>query len=86
MKTHPLPKPPPVDPAELSLPVNGHSLKAYFCAAALTGRIASQEDATFNCSMENIVDEAYTLGEMMFERYVEENLSAVRKFNKKVGL
>jgi hypothetical protein len=61
-------------------------LKAYFCGCALSGSIASQEEACPTHSDEDLVARAYRLGELMFEKYVEENLSAGRKFNKKVEL
>jgi hypothetical protein len=65
---------------------SGLPLKAYFCGCAPSGSIASQEEACPTHSDEDLVARAYRLGELMFEKYVEENLSAGRKFNKKVGL
>jgi hypothetical protein len=35
---------------------------------------------------DDLVKRACRLGEMMFEIYVEENLSVVRKFNERLGL
>ena len=53
---------------------------------ALSGSIASQEEACPTYNDQDLVERAYRVGEPMFEKYVEGNLSAGRKFNKKVGL
>jgi hypothetical protein len=60
MKTHHLRKTPPIDPAELSLPANGHSLKAYFCGCAVIGRISCEEARLFETTPETIVNFAAT--------------------------
>jgi hypothetical protein len=62
------------------------ALKAQFCCAALTGRLATQPDATFECSMGHLVDEAYALGELMFTKFCAENNSTIQHFNEKLGL
>jgi hypothetical protein len=82
MKTKPLPKTPPIDREELS----PDSLKAYFCGCALMGAIASQQEACPTYDDEPLVERAYRLGELMFEKYTEENPSVVRKFNRRLGL
>jgi hypothetical protein len=62
-------------------------LKAQFCAATLTGCLASKEEAVHpTYDNEYLVEPAYSLGDLMFENHVEENLLAVTIFNKKVGL
>jgi hypothetical protein len=86
MKTiHKLPPPPSslFDPNEFT---HGHDLKAFFIGCALQGRIACEEAQVFEISKEDLVEWAYDVGERVFEKYAEENLSALRRFNKKVGI
>jgi hypothetical protein len=79
-------KPPSVFPQTEEEP-SPIALKAYFCAAALSGAIASQEEACPTREDENTVRRAYDMGIMMFELFIQENpQAAVRKFNKRVGL
>ena len=61
-------------------------LKAQFVQAALTGCLASQDEAVPTYDDEQLVERALVLGELAFTRFCEENQSVIRKFNEKVGL
>jgi hypothetical protein len=61
-------------------------LKAQFCQAALTGCLASQEEAVPTHDDEAVVERAMYIGELMFTRFCEENRSVIQRFNEKVGL
>jgi hypothetical protein len=63
-------------------------LKAQFCQAALQGHIATQNanGAGFIHEVDYIIEHAYRLGELMFEKFAEENPSIIRRFNRKVGI
>ena len=59
-------------------------LKAQFCSAALQGHIAMQNDlGGFMHEDQYIVEHAYLLGELMFQKFVKEN-DVVRRFNEKL--
>jgi hypothetical protein len=59
---------PSLEPDDLVLAPK-KSLKAYFCAAALQGCLASQDEAVPVYTEEDLVERAYRLGDLMFQIY-----------------
>ena len=76
-------KPPRIDELRLD-PFT--RLKAGFVQAALTGILASQEEAVPVSNDDIIVERALEIGEQAFTRFCEENSSIIKRFNEKVGL
>jgi hypothetical protein len=66
-----------------------HWLGVYFCGCALQGLLLAGDNdggGTLNHDDEWYAAKAYDIGAATFELYVQEDLSAVRRFNRKVGL
>ena len=91
MKTTTKPLPPPTEADNYLLPSRDeHSLRVRFICAALSGLCANPE--CHGAADYFLVEKAFDLGELALDRYIEENnellsnLSAVKKFNQKVGL
>lgn len=62
------------------------SLKAQFIAAALNGICASSEQGNWTWTEEHAANVAYELGSLVYERFADEHLDVVRKFNRKLGI
>jgi hypothetical protein len=76
-------KPPRIDELRFDLLTRE---KAQFVRAALTGILASQDEATPVSDDDAVVERALSIGELAFTRFCEENQSAIKRFNEKVGL
>jgi hypothetical protein len=79
---------PSTPPIELELPLNGYAAKLDLIGQALNGLIASDnaDGAGLEHDDEWYAAKAYDIGAATFELYVQEDLSAVRRFNRKVGV
>ena len=86
MKTKTLPELLPPLPPDDAEEFSGHWIKIYFCGCALTGAIASQEEACPTREDENAVARAYNMAMTMYDIFTTENPTAIESFNRKVGL
>jgi hypothetical protein len=62
------------------------SLKAQFIASALSGICASCEQGCWCWTTEHVADIAVEVGTLVYEKFADEHLDVVRKFNRKIGV